>query len=30
MTMDVAKRVVKTARIVARLYKMQLMELGNY
>ncbi len=30
MTMDVARKVVKTARIVARLYKMQLMELGNY
>lgn len=30
MTMDVAKRIVKTARIVARLYKMQLVELGNY
>jgi 3-oxoacyl-[acyl-carrier-protein] synthase III len=30
MTMDIAKKLVKTARIVARLYKMQLEELGNY
>ncbi len=30
MTMEVAKKIVKTARIVARLYKMQLEELGNY
>jgi 3-oxoacyl-[acyl-carrier-protein] synthase III len=30
MNMEIATKIVKTARIVARLYKMQLDELGNY
>ena len=30
MNMDVAKRIVKTAKITAKLYTMQLEELGNY
>ncbi|MFK8045647.1 MAG: 3-oxoacyl-[acyl-carrier-protein] synthase III C-terminal domain-containing protein [Crocinitomicaceae bacterium] len=30
MNMEIAKRIVKTARITARLYAMQLQELGNY
>ncbi|MET4080350.1 3-oxoacyl-[acyl-carrier-protein] synthase-3 [Pedobacter sp. UYP30] len=30
MNMEVAKRLVKTAKITAKLYKMQLEELGNY
>lgn len=30
MTQEIAQKIVKTARIVARLYKMQLEELGNY
>tara|TARA_R110002049_G_scaffold305404_1_gene501972 strand:+ start:1224 stop:3074 length:1851 start_codon:yes stop_codon:yes gene_type:complete len=30
MNMDVAKRIVKTAKATAKLYKMQLEELGNY
>lgn len=30
MTREVAEKIVRTARIVARLYKMQLEELGNY
>lgn len=30
MHMDLAKRIVKTAKVTARLYQMQLEELGNY
>ena len=30
MNMDVAKKIVKTAKATAKLYKMQLEELGNY
>ncbi|MFT6746367.1 MAG: 3-oxoacyl-[acyl-carrier-protein] synthase-3 [Glaciecola sp.] len=30
MNMEVAKKIVKTAKVTARLYKMQLAELGNY
>ena len=30
LTMDMAKKVVKTAKVVARLYQMQLQEIGNY
>jgi len=30
MNMDLAKRIVKTAKITAKLYQMQLEELGNY
>ncbi|MDA9057034.1 beta-ketoacyl-ACP synthase III [Flavobacteriaceae bacterium] len=30
MNMDVAKNIVKTAKTTAKLYKMQLIELGNY
>lgn len=30
LTMEMAKRIVKTAKVVARLYQMQLQEIGNY
>lgn len=30
MNLDIAKRIVKTAKVTAKLYKMQLEELGNY
>lgn len=30
LTMDMARRIVKTAKVVARLYRMQLEEIGNY
>jgi 3-oxoacyl-[acyl-carrier-protein] synthase-3 len=30
LTLDIAKRIVKTAKVVAKLYTMQLEELGNY
>ncbi len=30
LTMDMAKRIAKTAKVVARLYQMQLQEIGNY
>ena len=30
MNMDIAKRIAQTAKVTARLYKMQLEELGNY
>jgi 3-oxoacyl-[acyl-carrier-protein] synthase-3 len=30
MTIEIAQRIVKTAKVTAKLYKMQLQELGNY
>jgi 3-oxoacyl-[acyl-carrier-protein] synthase-3 len=30
LTMDIARKVVKTAKVVARLYRLQLEEIGNY
>ena len=30
MNLDIAKKIVKTAKTTAKLYKMQLEELGNY
>jgi hypothetical protein len=30
MNIEVAKRIVKTAKTVAKLYQLQLEELGNY
>ena len=30
MNLEIAERIVKTAKITAKLYTMQLVELGNY
>ena len=30
MNMDIARKIAKTAKITARLYQMQLQEIGNY